>query len=201
MPGGRLRASSGTILLDDETHNDSASLSASISLMDVADSDLLVNELQVLDHLVLAKIAAGNKVPLFFRATTLASVEEGLSLLKDAWALKDLISKKAGDLSAGQRQILSIAIALKGEKRALLCDESTAHLDPKNARLFFDLMGLIATQHVLPIVIVTHDLLHAAEFAKSVYLVSDGKVINLYADQSKDLANRIRVLEEAFSGH
>ena len=60
-------------------------------------------------------------------------------------------------LSAGQRRILAIALALIGRPRVLLLDEPSAALDPNNAARVFDYLRRVDLSHRV-IVLVEHNL-------------------------------------------
>lgn len=66
------------------------------------------------------------------------------------------ISQPVHKLSGGQRQILSLLMALQQKKSILLLDEPTATLDEQNARLVFDFLKSLTGKNIT-LFIVCHD--------------------------------------------
>lgn len=78
-----------------------------------------------------------------------------------------LLKRYPAELSIGQRQRAVFCRAVAGQPQLLLIDEPTAALDPAHAVKLFELMAdLSATRHNL-MLIVTHDIRHAALFKHS----------------------------------
>jgi ABC-type cobalamin/Fe3+-siderophores transport system ATPase subunit len=66
-------------------------------------------------------------------------------------------SMQACLLSGGQRQILSILMALQKPTRILLLDEPTAALDETNARLVFEFLRQLLASRQITILCIVHD--------------------------------------------
>ena len=62
-----------------------------------------------------------------------------------------------GDLSSGQRRILSVALSLVGRPKVLLLDEPSATLDQTNAKMVFEYLRTIDRSNRI-IIIVEHNL-------------------------------------------
>lgn len=80
-------------------------------------------------------------------------------------------------LSGGERQRARLALALAQEPKLLLLDEPTTYLDIRHQ---LDLMLLVHKLHDelgLTVVMVLHDLNHAARFSSRVVAVKDGHII------------------------
>ena len=65
---------------------------------------------------------------------------------------------RAGELSGGEKQRVSIARALVTEPRVLLADEPTGDLDGLTAERVFTLLQTLQREHALAGVLVTHNL-------------------------------------------
>jgi phosphate transport system ATP-binding protein len=81
----------------------------------------------------------------------------------------------ATGLSVGQQQRLCLARALAVQPEVLLCDESTASLDPISARAVENLLSTLKNDYT--IVMVTHDLAQARRLADHVILLWLGEMI------------------------
>jgi phosphate transport system ATP-binding protein len=87
----------------------------------------------------------------------------------------DRLKAPATGLSVGQQQRLCLARALAVEPEILLCDESTASLDPISARGIEELLRSLKGQYT--IVIVTHNLEQARRLADYVMFMWLGELI------------------------
>jgi phosphate transport system ATP-binding protein len=87
----------------------------------------------------------------------------------------DRLKTPATGLSVGQQQRLCLARALAVEPEILLCDESTASLDPISARGIEDLLRSLKGRYTL--VIVTHNIDQARRLADHVIFMWLGELI------------------------
>ena len=72
--------------------------------------------------------------------------------------LEDRASHRAGELSGGEQQRVSLARALVTEPKLLLADEPTGDLDGQTADVVFSLIERLHHSHGLTSVLVTHNL-------------------------------------------
>lgn len=86
------------------------------------------------------------------------------------------LKRPLGDLSAGQRSRVALAKALLNRPEILFLDEPTASLDPDQQIAVLELLAARARDG-RAVVVVTHDLNLAAQFAQRVTLLADGKVV------------------------
>jgi putative ABC transport system ATP-binding protein len=78
-------------------------------------------------------------------------------------------------LSGGERQRVAIARALANESEVILADEPTGNLDTKTGdKIMSSLEDL--NKRGKTIIMVTHDLKLAKDYAKTIYYLRDGKV-------------------------
>ena len=91
-------------------------------------------------------------------------------------------------LSGGQRQSLSLIMAVGGEPELLLLDEHTAALDPRTADIV--MQATIRTVEALKLttLMVTHNMQHAVDFGDSVIMLDAGRVkLEISGEEKKRL--------------
>ena len=97
----------------------------------------------------------------------------------DEIGVTDLASRRIGELSGGQRQMVLIAQVLASNPRALLLDEPTSALDIAHQLHVLDLLRTATRQRGLTTIAILHDLNAAARFADCIALMHEGRLISL----------------------
>lgn len=89
--------------------------------------------------------------------------------------IEELARRRLGTLSAGERQLATLARALAQEPRVLLLDEPAAHLDVGHQLRLFRVLDEVRACGVAVLAVV-HDLQRAAAWAERMVLLSRGRV-------------------------
>lgn len=107
-------------------------------------------------------------------ATRIASYRERLALL--GLGLENRLDTRVELLSGGQRQSLSLIMAVGGSPELLLLDEHTAALDPRTADVV--MQATIRTVEALRLttLMVTHNMQHAVDFGSRLIMLGAGRV-------------------------
>jgi iron complex transport system ATP-binding protein len=88
----------------------------------------------------------------------------------------ELARRRVDTLSGGQRQRVWIAMALAQETDILLLDEPTTFLDLSHQVDVLDLLADLNADHGRSIVMVVHDLNHAARYSDHLIAMRDGRI-------------------------
>ncbi|MEV6204699.1 ABC transporter ATP-binding protein [Streptomyces sp. NPDC051771] len=80
-------------------------------------------------------------------------------------------------LSGGERQRVRLAMALAQDTRVLLLDEPTTYLDLHHQLDVLRTVVRLREERGLTVVMVLHDLAHAARFAERIVALRDGRVV------------------------
>lgn len=117
----------------------------------------------------------------------LMNFQKGVSLDKEAYfkemlmeldlGLENKMDAKVGQLSGGQRQALSLLMALMNNPKVLLLDEHTAALDPKSSDAIIKLTKKMVEHRNITTMMVTHNLQHALEYGDRLVMFHGGKII------------------------
>jgi putative tryptophan/tyrosine transport system ATP-binding protein len=94
--------------------------------------------------------------------------------------LENKIHQKMGTLSGGQRQALTLMMAIMDKAEILLMDEPTAALDPKSAKNLLLKAQKVIDEFQLTTILITHDLRDAHQYGNRIIQMEEGKI-------SKDL--------------
>jgi len=91
--------------------------------------------------------------------------------------LEGRMSAKAGLLSGGQRQALTLIMATLQKPKLLLLDEHTAALDPKTAATVLALTEQLISEHQLTAMMITHNMKDALRLGNRLIMMSGGRII------------------------
>jgi len=132
----------------------------------------------------------------------LAGQNEGADAIDRALAAAGLdpsaFGRRVGGFSKGMRQKVAIALALARKVPALLLDEPTSGLDPQATTEFNRLIGLLRDQGV-GILMVTHDLLSAADVADRIGFLDGGRLVEEVAATGDERFD-VRALHRRYGG-
>lgn len=91
--------------------------------------------------------------------------------------LEDRMDTPVSLLSGGQRQSLSLVMAVSDQPDVLLLDEHTAALDPRTAELVLDATLRAVNALKLTTLMVTHNMQHAIDFGNRIVMLDAGRVV------------------------
>jgi branched-chain amino acid transport system permease protein len=86
-------------------------------------------------------------------------------------------SRRAAELSHGERQLLELAMALLTEPRLLLLDEPCAGLSPEETATVIDVIRWAQARLGAAIVVIEHDMSLVKELARAVYVLHNGTLL------------------------
>ena len=116
-----------------------------------------VNSLTVGENLELAQFLGRNKK---------GNIQETLDSLK----ILDKLNKKPKELSQGERQRASIALAIINSPKLILADEPTSSLDDTNCSNVIKILKEQALKYQAQLIVITHDSRLKKHFKKSISL-------------------------------
>lgn len=91
--------------------------------------------------------------------------------------LKERRKQKAGTLSGGEQQMLTVSRGLMSLPKILMLDEPSLGLAPKVVDLIFDSLRLMRTKFKLTTLIVEQDVRKALRFADRAYVMVNGRMV------------------------
>jgi len=91
--------------------------------------------------------------------------------------LENRLTTKAGLLSGGQRQALTLLMAVIKKPKLLLLDEHTAALDPKTAAKVMAMSNHFIREGQLTVLMVTHNMKDAIANGNRLIMMNNGQII------------------------
>lgn len=165
---GFLRPTAGSIVLDDTSLVGVPSYDvARMGLKYVPQDKKIFSDLTVRENLELGSYATGD--------------DNWEPVLGYFPKLRQLMDRKAGYLSGGERQMLMIGRALLGDPRVLLIDEPTEGLAPSIVAQLKDVFRELARKAAL--LIVEQNLPLVCAISDRVYAMKEGRIVAELADK------------------
>lgn len=91
--------------------------------------------------------------------------------------LENRLNDNVEQFSGGQRQALTLLMAVMSKPSLLLLDEHTAALDPTNAALVMELTKKFAQEYHLTVMMVTHNMQQALDYGNRLLMMDAGEII------------------------
>ncbi|MBQ0050805.1 MAG: ATP-binding cassette domain-containing protein [Treponema sp.] len=116
--------------------------------------------------------------------------------------LEDRLNDNVEQFSGGQRQALTLLMAVLSKPAILLLDEHTAALDPTNAAIVMELTRKFAEEYNLTVMMVTHNMQQALDYGNRLLMMDGGEIILDIAGEEKakltldDLAERFKQIKK-----
>lgn len=135
-------------------------------------------------------------------------VQERVAEALDALGIADLADRVPHNLSGGEKRKVALAGALAMRPELLVLDEPLEGLDPESRGALVDLLGRLAGERGVTVIMTTHDIDTVPELADYAYVLSPGGEIALkgtpaevFAAADRIAASNIRppVLAELFA--
>jgi len=148
-------------------------------------------DLSILDNFRLASLRT-HKKGLYFGVQEgfRKKVQEKISIL--GMGLENKLDQQMGSLSGGQRQALTLVMAIMDDAKILLMDEPTAALDVKSAFKVMETADKIIREYKLTALLVTHNLRDGVHYGDRILQMREGKIIR---DIHKDNQTRISLTD------
>lgn len=99
--------------------------------------------------------------------------------------LEDRLKTPIGLLSGGQRQAVSLMMAVAHPPKLLLLDEHTAALDPVSAKKILKITNDIIERDHITALMITHNLRDALENGNRLLIFQDGKITHDFSGKEK----------------
>ena len=102
--------------------------------------------------------------------------------------LENRLTTKVGLLSGGQRQAVTLLMAVMNHPKLLLLDEHTAALDPKTAKNVLELSDKFIEENNLTALMVTHNMRDAIAHGNRLIMMNEGRIIlDVRGEEKKNL--------------
>ena len=138
----------------------------------VAQRSNAVDDFPVLDYLLFGTVNKMN----FYQSPKEEDKKKVLDCAEE-FGITYLLDKKLGEISGGERQIVSICAAIVQDTNLVILDEPTSALDIKNQNKVLSLIKKIAREQGKTFILSSHNPNHALYLEGNVVLLKDGKIL------------------------
>ena len=138
----------------------------------VAQRSNAVDDFPVLDYLLFGTVNKMN----FYQSPKEEDKKKVLDCAGE-FGITYLLDKKLGEISGGERQIVSICAAIVQDTNLVILDEPTSALDIKNQNKVLSLIKKIAREQGKTFILSSHNPNHALYLEGNVVLLKDSKIL------------------------
>ena len=136
------------------------------------------------------RLSVIENLSIYARLYNVKNIKDRLEEIYDYFELYDLLGKKTGELSSGQKTKVALAKALINKPQILLLDEPTASLDPVVADYLKTFIYKYKKKNNISILLSSHNMQEAQTLCDNIMILKKGKVIeqgqtNIVLDKHK----------------
>ena len=179
---GLLENYQGEVFIDGENLKGLSIKERAKKMAYVAQRSNAVDDFPVLDYLLFGMVNKMN----FYQSPKEEDKKRVLDCAKQ-FGIMHLLDKKLGEISGGERQIVSICAAIVQDTNLVILDEPTSALDIKNQHAVLSLIKKIAKEQGKTFILSSHNPNHALYLSSNVFLLRHGKI--LAQGQAEDIIN------------
>jgi ABC-2 type transport system ATP-binding protein len=123
-----------------------------------------------------SKLSVAENFRLFARLEKVPDPETAVQRILEQTGLVERQGEAVARLSGGNQQRVNIGIGLLREPRALLLDEPSAALDPRQRERLWEFIAQL-TAHGTTVMFSTHDVAEAERFSDRLLVLADGELL------------------------
>lgn len=144
------------------------------------------------------KLTVKQNLILYSRLYGVENHLEKIMKLSDSIKILDILDKKFGNLSAGQKTKVGICKALINSPELLLLDEPTASLDPETSIFVRDFLLNYQKKTQSAIIIASHNMQEVESICDRIIILNKGKI--MFDEKTNDLIKKekSKSLEDLF---
>lgn len=187
---GLLENYQGEVFIDGENLKGLSIKERAKKMAYVAQRSNAVDDFPVLDYLLFGTVNKMN----FYQSPKEEDKKRVLDYAKQ-FGITHLLDKKLGEISGGERQIVSICGAIVQDTDLVVLDEPTSALDIKNQHAVLAIIKKIAREKGKTFILSSHNPNHALYLSSNVFLLRHGKI--MAQGQAEDIIN-IKALKTVY---
>lgn len=174
---GNMQPSHGTILLDSKDITNEPEYKRAKYIGRIFQNPLLgtAGKMSLQDNMMICSNKGWKGLRISLNKKKQAFFKEELKKLN--MGLEDRLNDNVDQFSGGQRQALTLLMAVLSKPNILLLDEHTAALDPTNADIVMKLTKEFADKYNLTVMMVTHNMQQALDYGNRLLMMDGGEII------------------------
>jgi len=183
---GNITPTHGQIVLDDQDITTVSAANRSVAIAKVSQDPKVgtMTNMTIYENLAFAALRGKRRgLGFFSRRSYKKLFKSKLAMLH--MGLENRLNELVANLSGGQRQALSLIMALLADSKVLLLDEITAALDPNTAENIMQIAAQIVRAEQRTTIMITHNMKHALEYDDRTILLANGKFSKQFDPQHR----------------
>ena len=169
---GLLENYQGEVFIDGENLKSLSIKERAKKMAYVSQRSNAVDDFPVLDYLLFGTVNKMN----FYQSPKEEDKKRVLDCAKQ-FGIMHLIDKKLGEISGGERQIVSICAAIVQDTNLVILDEPTSALDIKNQHAVLSIIKKIAKEQGKTFILSSHNPNHSLYLNSNVFLLKSGTIV------------------------
>ena len=124
------------------------------------------------------KLTVIQNLEVYARLYGVKNIKERISEMIDDLNLNNLMNRKTGELSSGQKNRVALAKSLINKPKLLFLDEPTASLDPDIGDFVREYIEKYKKKNELTILLASHNMREVKRLCDEVIMMKEGKIVD-----------------------